>query len=332
MASPIKSEVDFAAEGKHAGFLRLPHSTHQSAYGWIPIPVASLKNGSGPTVLVMAGNHGDEYEGQVLAARLIRELQPDMIQGQLLIAPMINYPAARAGSRTSPIDGGNLNRSFPGNPAGSVTEIIAHFVEEELVGRASVVLDLHSGGSSLLYNGPTMLALEPRSDQERARLRGMLSAFGLPRAFLHGPNPVTISSAARRKGALSIVTELGGAGMISPAILRQAGQGLLHLLGYLGVLRGPLVPAQAPGATRMMQIDAAKHFVYASDDGLFEPLVELGERVEAGQPAARLHFPETPWREPEAVDFPGRGEVVCKRVPARAQRGDCLFQLADDHV
>jgi uncharacterized protein len=332
LANPIKSEVDFAAAGKHTGFLRLPHSTHQSAYGWIPIPIASLKNGNGPTVLVMAGNHGDEYEGQVLASRLIRELQPDMIQGQLLILPMANYPAARAGSRTSPIDGGNLNRLFPGNPSGGITEVIAHYIEEELVGRSSVVVDLHSGGSSLIYNGPTMLALEPRDDAERARVHGMLSAFGLPRAFLHGPNPVTISSAARRKGAISIVTELGGAGMITPSILRTATQGLLHLLTHLGVLKGPLVPGSAPGKTRIMRIDAAIHYVYARDEGLFEPLVELGDRVEAGQPAARIHFPETPWREPETVNFPGRGEVVCKRVPARTLRGDCLFQLADDHV
>ena len=50
----IRSEVDFEAEGKHTGFLRLAHSTHESAYGWIPIPVASVRNGAGPTVLSMA--------------------------------------------------------------------------------------------------------------------------------------------------------------------------------------------------------------------------------------------------------------------------------------
>lgn len=328
----IKSEVDFEAEGKHTGFLRLPYSTHQSAYGWIPIPVASVRNGVGPTVLVMAGNHGDEYEGQVLASQLVRDLQPDMVRGQVVLLPMANFPAAQAGSRTSPIDGGNLNRCFPGNPAGSVTEVIAHYIENQLLKRCSLVVDLHSGGSSLLYNGPTMLALEPRDAVEARRVRGLLSAFGLPRAFLHAPNPVTISSAARRQGAISIVTELGGAGMITPAILRAATHGLLHLLGHVGVLQGELVPSSPASQTRIMRIDNAAHYVYAPENGLFEPLVELGDTVSAGQAVARIHFPESPWRMPHAVHAAGGGEIICKRVPAMSRRGDCLFQLAQEDV
>jgi predicted deacylase len=79
----IKSDVDFQALGKHTGYLRLPHSTHQSAYGWIPVPVASIRNGEGPKVLVMAGNHGDEYEGQVAAMRLLQELRIANLPQQL---------------------------------------------------------------------------------------------------------------------------------------------------------------------------------------------------------------------------------------------------------
>lgn len=62
--SRLSSEVDFDRDGKHTGFLRLPHSVHRSAYGWLPIPIACVKNGEGPRVLLMAGNHGDEYEGR----------------------------------------------------------------------------------------------------------------------------------------------------------------------------------------------------------------------------------------------------------------------------
>src|SRR5690625_6211325 len=102
--NPIFSEIDFEKNGKQLGFLRLPHSVHHSAYGWIPIPIASIKNGDGPTVLIMGGNHGDEYEGQILAANLIRLLEPDMLNGQVILLPMANFPAAKAGKRTSPID------------------------------------------------------------------------------------------------------------------------------------------------------------------------------------------------------------------------------------
>ena len=73
--SRITSEVDFDRDGKQVGFLRLPHSVHRSAYGWIPIPVACIRNGDGPRVLLMAGNHGDEYEGQIAFSTLLRALQ-----------------------------------------------------------------------------------------------------------------------------------------------------------------------------------------------------------------------------------------------------------------
>ena len=70
--------------------------------------------------------------------------------------------------------------------------------------------------------------------------------------------------------------------------------------------------------------------MYASEDGLYQPLVELGDEVGAGDLAAAIHFPETPWRDPVLEPFKSDGVVVCKRVPGRSLRGDCLFHLAAD--
>ena len=164
MRSPIYSEIDYQADGKQTGYLRLPHSVHRSAYGWIPIPIVQIKNGDGPTILLMAGIHGDEYEGQVAVARLAKDLQPEMLNGRVILLPMANFPAAKAGQRTSPIDDVNLNRSFPGDPAGTVTPIIAHYVESVLMKMADYAIDLHSGGSSLHYV-PTVLYGD-RDDQQ----------------------------------------------------------------------------------------------------------------------------------------------------------------------
>jgi uncharacterized protein len=325
----IFNEIDLDADGRHVGYLRLPHSVHRSAYGFIPIPIASVRNGEGPVVLLMGGNHGDEYEGQVLVASLIREIEPQWVRGQLIFLPMANYPAAQAGTRTSPIDEGNLNRSFPGDVDGGPTAVIADYIERVLLARADYLLDLHSGGSSLLYDGANMLAVEPRDAAEAQRLRALLNAFGLPRAFLHGLNPVLASGAARRQGAISILAELGGGATVQPRLLRDARQGLLNLLHHVGLLSGPLVPEGPPAETRFFRVSLARHYVYAYDRGLYEPLVELGETVTAGQPAARIHFPDTPLREPVIAYFQGEGEVVCKRVPAAVERGDCLFHLAE---
>jgi uncharacterized protein len=327
--STVHNEIDLDADGRHVGYLRLPHSVHRSAYGWIPIPIASVRNGEGPVALLMGGNHGDEYEGQVLVSSLIREIEPQWVRGQLIFLPMANFPAAAAGLRTSPLDGGNLNRSFPGDPQGSPTAVIADYIEHTLLARSQYLIDLHSGGSSLLYDGANLLAIEPRDPEEEERLKALLSAFGLPRAFLHRPNPVHAATAARRQGAISILAELGGGGTVQASLLRDARQGLLNLLGFIGLLSGPLVPDGPPAQTHFFNVAGSRHYVYAYDRGVYEPLVELGEQVAAGQPAARIHFPDTPLREPVTTYFAGAGVVVCKRVPAAVERGDCLFHLAE---
>ena len=107
---------------------------------------------------------------------------------------------------------------------------------------------------------------------------------------------------------------------------------------FLHVSAGRPVMAQIGGkllaaswlaqTTRMMQIRGSDYFVYAPDAGLFEPLVELGAEVTAGQEAGYIHFHDTPWREPSLAVFRRAGTVLCKRIPCRAERGDCLFHLA----
>ena len=322
----IHSEIDFDADGKQTGFLRLPHSVHRSAYGWLPMPVVSIKNGDGPCVLMMSGNHGDEYEGQLSNAYYARTLQPQDIQGQLIILPMANYPAAKAGLRTSPIDDGNLNRTFPGDPSGTMTQMIAHYIEAVIMPRCDVMFDLHSGGSSLLYIPSVQLQLEPDGTLN-PRVRALAEAFSAPCTQVYPCDDGPMSeAAARRKGLLYFGTELAGAGMVTPAAYGFALRGSARVLHHLGVLKEkPPVPDDP--ATEYVDIDGEDLFCYATEDGLFEPLAELGDEVEAGQPAAAIHTPESPWREPTIINFKGGGKVVCKRVPGRTERGDCLYHI-----
>ena len=131
--SRLSADIDLLADGKAVGFVRVPHSVHRSAYGWIPIPIVRIKNGEGPNVLMQAGNHGDEWEGQIGLGNLLRAIEPKHIKGRLVILPSANFPAAMAGQRTSPIDDGNLNRSFPGDPNGTATAQIAWYIENLLL-------------------------------------------------------------------------------------------------------------------------------------------------------------------------------------------------------
>ncbi len=328
--SLITSEVDFDAPGKHAGYLRLPHSVHRSAYGWIPIPVICLNNGDGPTLLLMAGNHGDEYEGQTALTRLANEVQAEDIQGRVIILPMANFPAAEVGTRTSPIDQGNLNRAFPGDPNGLPTWMIAHYIEEVLMEMADYAIDLHSGGSSLYYP-PTLLRGMGQTPEEATTLITLQAAFDLPYAWVFTSGGGTTSTgrtamaAANRKGVPSVLAELGGGGALDPAILAQTLRGLRRVLHALDMLPG-YEPDTANG-TRELN---ACGLVYAYDTGLFELFGDIGDMVTQGQTVGQIHFPDTPLRAPVPVTSPFTGMILCKRFIGRVARGDALLQIAAD--
>lgn len=331
MTSRIHAELDFDRDGKQTGFLRIPHSVHRSAYGWLPMPAVCVRNGDGPRVLILAGNHGDEYEGQVAICKLARHLEPDVIRGRVVMLPMANYPAALAGRRTSPIDGGNLNRSFPGDADGTMTQMIAHFLEEVVIHDCDLMIDIHSGGSSLDYLPSVQAQFEPDGALSPS-LRNLVEAFAAPftQVYLTGSEDRMSESAARRKGAMYFTTELGGAGTVSTEALRVAEHGIIRTLHAFGSLQGLPAETPEPPPTRYVEVRGDEHFVYASENGVFEPLVALGDEVTAGQPAAAMHFPETPWREPVIESFRGNGVVLCKRTMARSRRGDCLFHLGED--
>lgn len=330
MGTSISAEVDYEQRGKHSGFLRVPHSVHRSAYGWLPIPVTCINNGDGPTLVIMAGIHGDEYEGQVAVSNLARTLIAEEIRGRLILLPMVNAPAAEAGLRTSPIDQGNLNRLFPGNPNGTPSEMIAHYVEEVLMPLADYSVDLHSGGSSLFYP-PTLLRGQGANAEEAKALIGLQDAFDLPYAWVftsgggRESSARTAMGAANRKGVINVMAELGGGGEVTPSILRRTERGLRRILHSLGML-----PDYVPDATLGTRELNAKGSVYAYHPGLFEPLKSIGDDVDIGEVVGLVHHPETPLSEPDEITSPYAGMILCKRAMAPVVRGDAVFQVASD--
>ena len=143
------------------------------------ILISVIANGSGPTVILEGGNHGDEYEGPIAITELMQELDPARVQGRLIALPALNTPAVEAGCRVSPLDGLNMNRTFPGDPIGSITQQISAFVSDTLLSIGDAFLDLHSGGSSLWITPSAII--EPSGDPALdARNGAAVEAFGAP--------------------------------------------------------------------------------------------------------------------------------------------------------
>jgi N-alpha-acetyl-L-2,4-diaminobutyrate deacetylase len=326
--SSVGCSVDLKADGKQFGHMMVPHSRNESAWGTLMVPLASVKNGDdGPVMLITAGNHGDEYEGQLAVLKLMRRLDPAQFKGQVIAIPALNLLAQRADARVSPQDNGNMNRSFPGHPRGTVTQRVAHFVWQQLMPRADIVVDLHSGGHSLNFVPSAVMHELPDKDLE-TKTEAALKAFGAPVALrLVELDAVgMLDTAAEEMGKLFISTELGGAAMVTPETVGVADRGLDNLLKHFGMIDG--APASNAESRMMTTPDGA--YTMAMHPGLYEPLVELGQEVKAGEEIARVHFVEDPGHLPVTYTAPISGLLYCRRVQGWCARGDTLALVAQD--
>jgi predicted deacylase len=323
----IWSEIDYDKKGKQIGVLHLPYSVTRSGYGMINIPIAVIQNGEGSSVLLMAGNHGDEYEGQVTLARLIHDLETSDIRGRVIILPAANLPAAMAGARVSPLDSGNLNRAFPGDPEGTPTWQITHYIESVLLPKCAAWVDLHSGGSSMDYL--PFAAFYATGDDKDLDARGdaIMRAFGAPRSVkvTAKPDPRLAAAAAHRHKIAYLGGEWGGTGSVNPDGVKLTRHGVLRVLAHLGVLRNlDRFEVPAPERTQFLEWGGYDYYAFAPEAGLFEPVVRLGDRIKDGQLCGHVHFIENPGRPSVPVHFRKGGFLICKRHFGRVEPGDCV--------
>ncbi len=323
--SPIKPTVDFTKEGVQHGFLKLPYSRDESAWGALMIPLTVVRHGIGPTVLLTGGNHGDEYEGPVALVKLATSLKPRSVTGGVIIIPFLNYPAFRAGRRTSPIDHGNLNRTFPGRPDGTVTEKIADYIERYLLPMADYVLDLHAGGKTL--NFLPLAAIHVLDDkQQQARCEAAMRAFGAPYSMkmLELDSVGMLDTSAERAGKVFVSTELGGGGSVTVASVAVAETGIHRFLIHAGVCRGKL--EQAPTVMLDMPDDAC--YTQSEHDGLLEMCKDLGDYVQLGDVLARVYDPAR--TGVSGIEYRANcdGILTARHFPGLVNSGDTLAVVA----
>lgn len=326
--SPISATVDFDANGVQHGFLKLPISTDESAWGAVMIPVTVVKNGEGPTALLTGGNHGDEYEGITALMKLSSSLRAEDVSGRVIIVPMMNMPAAMAGKRTSPMDGGNLNRSFPGDPDGTVTEKIADYFTRVMTPMCDVVLDLHSGGRTLdiIPFGASHVLDDP--EQQRQALEGA-KAFGAPYAMMmfELDAAALFDTAVECQGKVFVATELGGGGTSTPESLALTERGVRNFLIHFGLLEGEVEMPAEPQI--YLDMPDASCYVQSEHSGLLELTLALGDRVEKGQVIARVYDMTRSGAAPVEYHAERDGILAARRFPALVNMGDTIAVIAD---
>ncbi|WP_299443210.1 N(2)-acetyl-L-2,4-diaminobutanoate deacetylase DoeB [uncultured Rhodospira sp.] len=322
--TPIDPTVDFDADGRQHGFLRLPFSRDDSAWGNLMIPVCVIKNGIGPSVLLTGANHGDEYEGPLALLDLALHLDPAQVSGRIIMLPFLNYPAFRAGRRTSPIDSGNLNRLFPGAPDGTVTQKIADYVQRYLLPMSDLVMDIHAGGSTLDFVPFAASHVLPDKTQE-ARCEAAAVAFNAPYTakMLEIDAAGLFDTAAEEAGKTFVSTELRGGGTSTAASARIARKGVRNVLIHAGVLEGE--PVMEPSLS--LDMPSMDCFTFADVDGMLEMGVDLGETVREGDLLARIWPVDRTGIAPRDYRAKLDGMLIGRHFPGVAKTGDCIAVL-----
>jgi predicted deacylase len=310
-------DIDLDAPGRQSGQVSI--DTHST-------PILSFAHGDGPTLVLTAGVHGDEYEGPVALSELARELDVADIEGRVIIMPMVNGPACRAGERRTPIDGLNLNRAFPGKADGSFTSRLAHFIETELYSRADYAADFHGGGAILHFLPTTLFVVTGDAAADQRRL-DLAQGFGARYTMLFGAKTMgveaSIDAAMLRQDVTGISGEFGGSAEISADALVLCREGLRRLLAHVGIMKSPArLEIIQP---ELIDVRPDECYVIADSAGVFEPLVRLGDVVRAGAPIARMHQPERSQEPSRFIHARSDGLVVARRALAKSSPGDWLF-------
>lgn len=233
-------------------------------------------SGEGPTLVVTAGVHAAEYASIAAALELGRSLDPASLSGRVIVVPVLDIPAFTARSiYVCPLDGKNPNRVFPGNPRGSASEQIAHWVFRNVMSQANYYVDMHGGD---LIEALVPFTIFFRSGDKRvdeASLE-MAKAFGI-QFLVCSETPGSTFCAASVAGIPSILTEAGGQGIWTAEDVRCHTHGLNRLMRHL-----KMIPGNAPETVPTTLLERFL-WLRSEHEGFWYPATAVNDRVKAGQ-------------------------------------------------
>jgi predicted deacylase len=320
--SRVQINIDLSKRGRQIGDIKLKWSDNR--LGYYPVPIICLSNGSGPTVLLTGGVHGDEFEGPVALMRLVQTLALNDINGRIIILPALNAAAVQASSRVSPVDHLNLNRAFPGDADGSPTQMMAHFVETVLLPKCDVVIDLHTGGKASIFAPCVLAQVDSNTVLGRANL-ALAKAFATPYLWLAGEknDNRSLSAAAARQQVSMIAAELGGGGSCDPIMANFTEMAVMRCLSHLGIT----ATSNRDQVSEMECIKLTETFVSPAV-GLLDRHFHIGDQVVAGQFAGWLHFINEPERPSLELKFNTSGIILAHSNRGMVERGDLIANIA----
>ncbi|MCC6390664.1 MAG: succinylglutamate desuccinylase/aspartoacylase family protein [Bryobacterales bacterium] len=326
------ARIDFEKPGKHHYQIAFPLDGTWG-YSLVPLTVINgLRGQNRNNVICFGGTHGNEYEGQIAVKRLCADLDPAAMTGRVVLMPQLSESACIANSRTSPLDGVNMNRAFPGNPRGTISYRISNFVKTRVFPLGRIVIDIHSGGKEGAF--PICTSFHPIPDPaQRAEIAAVSRLFDTPFVLIYASTMASglLTDEAEAEGKITIGGEFGGGETTSRHGVRHAYEGTLNVLRHYGLLEGEVSRIRPAGSPEPILATASElhYYVPCPRDGYWEPAVDLGAAVEEGDLIGRLHDFSDHSSPPLEIRSKRSGYVLMMHLSARPVKGQTLYVAAD---
>jgi len=313
-----------AAPGTRAsGFLEVAAGVDEATR----IPITIIRGATpGPTLALVGGTHGSEVAPVIALQRLRALVNPAELRGTLLIVHVANMPSFLG--RTiyySPVDRKNLNRMYPGNPAGTVSQRIAHIITTEIIDRADYLIDMHSGDGNeslrpyLYWNRMGEDARVDSLAREMALAWGATHMIVDTTRFPDRAKAVYTQHTAHLRGKPALTTETGYLGQPAPEMVERNVDGALRVLRHLGMLPGNV---ELPHPVWLGRYEV----LTSPETGVWHHEVERGHTVAEGAVIGRLtdFFGD----EIAVVRAPFDGEVMYVVATPAMSKGEPVAMVA----
>jgi predicted deacylase len=227
----------------------------------------------GPTLLLNAAVHGNEVVGVEVVRKIVDEIDPAKLAGNLIAVPIVNPMAFNSGLRWDPYDNVDMNRIFPGDPEGTMTERVAHSFYSIFAQRADYILDLHSAE----FPDELIPHIRVRVDRPTRPYLDLVASTGI-NAVWKGPSIKGMLQTQAFQNKIPCVTiEIGAAGVITKADVQVGTTAVTNVMTVLGMIEGT---ASIPDRQILLQSNEA--WIRSPFGGIFKPAIALGQFVKRG--------------------------------------------------
>jgi len=302
--------------------IRIGERADGSAY---VLNVLQYKGSAGPSVFIGAGVHGDELTGIASIWRLVDYLKGRDIRGTITIIPSMNPDGLNYNIRGMPEAGVDLNRLYPGKSTGYISERITAKVWE-IASKHDVIIDLHTIGRGIAF-----VLLDPVTGELKTKNDALAEATGITVLDEFGAEDyaqqnlgASLGGVASTHGIPSLTIELGGSKDIDWGTVEAGYLAVRNVLVHVGSIKGALTPVRS--STVIREKGYRREDVWSEKGGLLEYVVDLGQKVKAGNVLARVRSPFGD--VVEEIKMPRDGYVIALNSYENAYTGGAIATIA----